>query len=84
MPTPNLLQEDTVFLQVLKICEHSFLNEQLIYNLIIRKQAWSTLSWQKLIKFILLNLNLSICLESIMDFHWGFSFDFERSKDSVR
>lgn len=84
MPTPNLLQEDTVFLQVLKICEHSFLNEQLIYNPIIRKQAWSTLSWQKLIKFILLNLNLSICLESIMDFHWGFSFDFERSKDSVR
>ena len=84
MPTPNLLQEDTVFLQVLKICEDSFLNEQLIYNPIIRKQAWSTLSWQKLIKFILLNLNLSICLESIMDFHWGFSFDFERSKDSVR
>ena len=47
MPTSNLVKEDTVFLQLLKFC--SFLNKK-IYNALIRKQVWSTLSWQKLIK----------------------------------
>ena len=83
MPTSNLVKGDTVFLQVLKFCEHSFLNKQVIDHPVI-KRSKIDFTWQKLIKVFLRNHNLNICLESIMDFHWEFFFDFARSRYSMR